>query len=173
VLHNPLWTLQAVGAWPFANLIWPLCALVPLGLYLLRPMLPDYLEKSARGVQVVHMIMILFYAWATLRQAFHGTFLVEPGVSSSEDILRSILGIALAIGFLLWGIKDGRRDWRLASLLLVLLATAKVFLLDAAGLDGLLRIGSFIALGFSLIGIGWLYSRQLGRDAAVPDITKL
>jgi uncharacterized membrane protein len=29
-----------------------------------------------------------------------------------------------------------------------------------------MRIGSFVALGFSLIGIGWLYSRQLGAEAA-------
>ncbi len=41
-------------------------------------------------------------------------------------------------------------------------AVAKVFLLDASGLNGLLRIASFIALGVSLIGIGWLYSRSLG-----------
>ncbi|NCQ63311.1 MAG: DUF2339 domain-containing protein, partial [Alphaproteobacteria bacterium] len=40
-------------------------------------------------------------------------------------------------------------------------AVAKVFLVDAAGLDGLLRVASFLALGFSLIGIGWIYSRLL------------
>jgi uncharacterized membrane protein len=166
LLHNPLWTAQAVGAWPAANLILPLFIAMPLGLHLLRPMHPSYAEKAVRGVQLVHMLMICGFAWATLRQAFHGTLLIEPGVSSAEDISRSILGIALAVGFLVWGIKAARRDWRLASLVLVLIATVKVFLFDAAGLDGLLRIGSFIALGFSLIGIGWLYSRQLGRDSA-------
>ena len=50
----------------------------------------------------------------------------------------------------------------------MLATVAKVFLLDTNGLDGLLRVGSFAALGFSLIGIGWLYSRYLpdprGRD---------
>ena len=30
--------------------------------------------------------------------------------------------------------------------------------------SSLLRIASFVALGFSLIGIGWLYSRQLRRS---------
>ena len=43
----------------------------------------------------------------------------------------------------------------------MLIAVFKVFLIDAAGLAGLLRIASFMALGFSLIGIGWVYSRQL------------
>jgi uncharacterized membrane protein len=76
-----------------------------------------------------------------------------------------VLGIALGIGFLVWGIRKGLRDWRIASLTLMLAAAGKVFLFDASGLEGLLRIGSFLALGFSLIGIGWLYSRYLKPDA--------
>ena len=48
-------------------------------------------------------------------------------------------------------------------------AVAKVFLFDASGLDGLLRIASFAALGFSLIGIGWLYSRYLPDEAPLTD----
>jgi len=43
----------------------------------------------------------------------------------------------------------------------MLLAVFKVFIFDAAGLDGLARIASFLALGVCLIGIGWFYSRQL------------
>ncbi len=49
----------------------------------------------------------------------------------------------------------------------MLVAVVKVFLIDAAGLDGLLRIASFTALGFRLIGIGWFYSKQLTRDRTV------
>jgi uncharacterized membrane protein len=56
--------------------------------------------------------------------------------------------------------------WRITSLVLMLGAIGKVFVFDASGLDGLARIGSFVALGFSLIGIGWLYSRHLKVDAA-------
>ena len=35
--------------------------------------------------------------------------------------------------------------------------------------SGLLRIASFVALGFSLIGIGWLYSRQLRGEAGTSS----
>lgn len=111
------------------------------------------------------MISIALLGWATLRQAFHGTLLTAPGLPQFEDILRSLLGIALAVGYLLWGIRTRRHSWRIASLVLMLAAVAKVFLFDASGLEGLLRIASFVALGFSLIGIGWLYSRQLQRQA--------
>ncbi len=47
------------------------------------------------------------FAFSTLRQLFHGSILTEPGMTEWEDILRSILGILMAIGFLLWGIVRG------------------------------------------------------------------
>jgi len=166
VLHNPLWAEQAVGSLPAANLALPLFAALPLCLMLLVRMVPDHAARIDIALQPVLMGAIGLFGWATLRQAFHGTLLVEPGLSQLEDIMRSILGIALAIGYLLWGIRSHRRIWRIASLLLVLAAVAKVFIFDASGLEGLLRIASFVALGFSLIGIGWLYSRQLRSEAA-------
>lgn len=107
------------------------------------------------------MALILLFAASALRQLFHGSLLALGGVTQAEDICRSLLAIALAIGFLQWGIRRAERDWRIASLVLMLGAVGKVFLFDAAGLDGLLRIASFAALGFSLIGVGWLYSRYL------------
>ena len=115
---------------------------------------------------VAPMLIILLFAFSSLRQVFHGSLLTVPGVTEWEDIFRSIAAILLAIGFLLWGIRRGLRDWRIASLALMIGAVAKVFLFDASGLDGLLRIASFIALGLSLIGIGWLYSRYLDEDRA-------
>ena len=63
------------------------------------------------------------------------------------------------------GQASGNRDWRIGSLVAMLAAVAKVFLFDASGLEGLARILSFVALGFSLIGIGWLYSRYLNTDS--------
>lgn len=164
LLHNPLWSAQHVGGLPLANLILPLFVLLPLGLQLLGRMRPDWAERIKVLLQPVLMAMVALFGWASLRQAFHGTLLIHPGVNQLEDILRSILGIALAVGYLMWGIRTRQHTWRIASLVLMLAAVAKVFLFDASGLEGLLRIASFVALGFSLIGIGWLYSRQLRRE---------
>lgn len=164
LLHNPLWTMQAVGALPIANLLLLLFLLPALGLLLAGRLFPTA-PLLGSAVQIMTMLLVAGFAWATLRQLFHGSLLIEPGVAPAENILRSLLLLALAIGFLLWGIRARRHDWRIASLVLMLGATGKVFLFDAAGLEGLLRIGSFVALGFSLIGIGWLYSRQLALPA--------
>jgi uncharacterized membrane protein len=167
LLHNPLWAEQAVGSLPVANLI-PLAYALPVAFIwalerapAIRKLIPD------RVLAVTWMALALLFAASMLRQLFHGSLLVEPGLSQAEDIARSILAIALAIGFLLWGIRTGQRDWRIGSLLLMLGAVAKVFLWDTQGLEGLTRIASFVALGFSLIGIGWLYSRQLAPAKAL------
>lgn len=173
ILHNPLWTGQAVGSLPIANWLIPLFLLPGIGLVLIRSLFPDARTVLDRIVQVAAMLLVAGFAWATLRQIFHGGLLVEPGVTNSENILRSILILALAIGFLLWGIRQNRHDWRIASLILMLGAVGKVFLFDASGLEGLPRIGSFVVLGFSLIGIGWLYSRQLARPSAPEAPEKL
>jgi uncharacterized membrane protein len=168
LLHNPLWAAQAVGAIPLANLLIPAFGLVPLGLWLMAHKLPELAVRAEPVVQLLKMVLVTFFAFATLRQGFAGTLLIAPGLADAENILRSILAIGLAIGFLLWGIRSKQRNWRIASLVLMLAAVAKVFLRDASGLEGLMRIGSFVALGFSLIGIGWLYSRQLRSDAQEP-----
>lgn len=168
VLHDPLWTQQAVGGWPVANLLLPAFGTAFALTWLARDLpLP---APAMRAREWVQMALTLVFAAATLRQAFNGSILSVGPVGESEDIARSALLIAFGIGFLRHGIVSGKRDWRIASLVLMLAAVAKVFLVDAAGLDGLLRIASFAALGFSLIGIGWVYARYLPEDAVLtPD----
>lgn len=165
LLHNPLWATQAVGGLPLLTLLLPAFALPFFALTLASRILPDLALRFVRPIDAMRMLLTSLFAAAALRQLFEGSLLNGPYLAVGEDISRSVLAIALAISFLLWGIRTGKRDWRIASLLLMLGAVVKVFLLDASGLTGLFRIGSFLALGFSLIGIGWLYSRQLKSDA--------
>lgn len=162
ILHNPLWAQQAVGPWPFINGLLPLYLLTGFIVVRWAAVMDGLALPVDRVKQLLLMLLTGLFAWSSLQQIFHGSILSDGSVGSAENILRSILLIALAIGFLLWGIRQKAHDWRIASLLLMIAAVAKVFLFDASGLEGLARIGSFVALGFSLIGIGWLYSRQLG-----------
>ncbi|MBK5263950.1 MAG: DUF2339 domain-containing protein [Alphaproteobacteria bacterium] len=164
LVHNPLGVEQAVGHVPVFNLLLPAYGLPLLWLWLARRHEPALCERHDRLRSVLQMLLIVLFCLSGLRQVIHGSILTMGGVSDAEDIFRSIIAILLAIGFLLWGIARASRDWRIASLVLMIGAVGKVFLFDASGLDGLLRIGSFVALGFSLIGIGWLYSRHLKGD---------
>ena len=162
--HNPLWAGQQAGQWPLANWLVPAYATGLTGLLLLRHAARENYAALRPLIDAAIMTVIGLFALSELRHAFAGTLLTAPPVGQVEDLLRSLLGIVLAIGFLLWGSRSGERSWRIGSLVLMLLAVGKVFLLDAAGLEGLARIASFMALGFSLIGIGWFYKRQFAHD---------
>lgn len=169
LLHDPLWSVQAVGPWPLVNLLLPAFGIAFAAPSLLARIAPEHAPRLARALDGLRMAALVLFAFATLRQWFCGSMLRGPFIGEVENIGWSVLAIALALGFLLWGIRKALRDWRIASLVLMLVAVVKVFVFDASGLEGLLRIASFLALGFSLIGIGWLYSRSLKSDAKEPS----
>jgi uncharacterized membrane protein len=157
--HDPLWSAQAVGPVPFLNLA-TLCNAVPLALLWVAGRAGLH-ENWERVRKVGQMAIVFSMGMMVLRQLFAGSVMYGVTVSEGEDIMRSVLAIAMALGFLLYGIWSTSIEWRAGSLVLMLGAVTKVFLFDAAGLDGLARVASFAALGFSLIGVGWLYSRLL------------
>lgn len=160
-LHDPLWADQDVGATPLANALVPAYGAGIAALLLVRRLLPPDVPHYRTATDAAIMAAVTLFALAELRQAFAGSLLTAVPMTPGEDLLRSLLGIVLALAFLLWGARTGLRSWRIGSLVLMVVAVLKVFLVDTAGLGGLARIASFMALGFSLIGIGWFYSRQL------------
>lgn len=170
VLHNPLWSEQVVGPLPLANLLAPAYLIAGLAVWTLSRRAGEASVAGARQAgDALLMVLIALWALSELRHGFAGSVLIRAPMTQSEDLLRSFVGIVLALGFLWWGSIKGQRSWRIGSLVLMLVAVLKVFLFDAAGLEGLLRVASFVALGASLIAIGWVYSRQLSRrgDAAL------
>jgi uncharacterized membrane protein len=150
-----------VGPLPIANLLLPAYGLIFAALALPERIMPAWSKLIAGPVEWARIVLIPLFAVSLLRQIFAGSLLAPHPIGASESILWSLLALALAVAYLVWGIRKTARDWRIASLVLMLAAVGKVFLVDASGLEGLARIGSFLALGFSLIGVGWLYSRYL------------
>jgi uncharacterized membrane protein len=57
---------------------------------------------------------------------------------------------------------------RLAALAIVGLTSAKVFLIDMSGLEGLWRVLSFLGLGLVLIGLGAAYRRLVVPSPEPP-----
>ena len=166
LIHNPLWDRQALGPAPIANLALAAYAVAIAAALSLRVWL---IRRHRPWIDGLVIFLTSLGTLTLLRQAFGGAIPVDAPMTQAEDLLRSLLGIMLAFAFLFVGARRKERSWRVGSLVLMLIAVAKVFIYDAAGLEGLLRISSFMALGFSLIGIGWVYSKQLKAAPAATE----
>jgi uncharacterized membrane protein len=105
-------------------------------------------------------------ALLAVRQMFHGTLIAVGGVSRGEFYGYSAAGLLVSALLLGSGVRAADRPMRIAGLALLTITTLKVFLIDAAALDGLLRITSFLGLGVALIAIGWAYGRFLNPAGA-------
>ncbi len=157
IVLNPVFIAQQVSLFP------PALHLALVGFWLYR-FLPEPLATRAT------IAAALLATLAAVRQAAHGSILTGP-FGTGENYGYSIALLLLALAGLTLGIRSGSRDLRLAGLGLLTFVTLKVFLIDAAALDGLLRILSFLGLGIALIGIGWVYRRFLAArpKASVAD----
>lgn len=166
---NPLHTDESTGRIPFFNLL--------LLAYLLPGAAMAALAWYARGKRpqwYVAMLAVvaaaLGFAYATLavRRLFQGEFVgLWKGFTQLETYSYSALWLAMGVVLLATGLRLSSHVLRIASVGLVVIAVAKVFLFDMSELEGVLRALSFIGLGAVLIGIGLFYQRMLttARDS--------
>jgi uncharacterized membrane protein len=174
LIANPLWQPHAVGPWPVLNGL--------LYIYGLPAILIAYLARPAEqyGQQPVRLLigflsLALVFGLVSLevRQGFVGSVLVleQSPVSMAEWYGYSLAWVILGIALVLAGIRFKSSALRYGSLVVMLLAIGKVFLLDTARLDDLYRVLSLLGLGLSLLGLGYLYQRYVFRRPGERVIT--
>jgi uncharacterized membrane protein len=140
-----LLTLQAWGA------LQALLALGPIGLVFAR--------QQERGGAALDFLSLLPAGAAALLLSLAAYDLV-PGDAVS------IAWLVLAILFITAGMVLHNFALRIAGLVLLTVTVLKLFLIDAAALEGVLRILSFFGLGASLIVLGRFYGTLLRREAS-------
>ena len=166
---NPLWTDESVGNWPVANrLLLAYGAPGVLGLVYLWLDPP----KPARLRQLAPLLAFALFALnlaLEIRRGFQGAVLSGYGMSDAEWYSYSAGFLLFAVLLLVVALRFGWGWMRHAALVLVLAVVAKVFLSDMRDLEGLYRVASFLGLGVSLIGIGYLYQRVLLPSARASE----
>ncbi len=169
LVHNPFFDgTQFVGNWPVVNgvtMVYGTGAL--LAAWAARNELWAGIDGPARKAYKAFGFALLFTLVSlSVRQAFHGGILATGGESNGEFYTYSFAWLLMGLGLLTVGIVRNSKTARVASLAFLLLTVAKVFLLDAAQLEGLYRIFSFLGLGLSLIGLSFFYTRFIlkGRE---------
>ena len=88
-----------------------------------------------------------------------------------QGMVRSLSWATYGVALLVLGLARDQRWVRLIGFAFVLLATAKVFTVDLWALAGLVRVGSALGLGVSLLLAAFLFERLVNRrdPAPAPD----
>lgn len=165
---NPYFSGESTGSWPLINLL--------LIGYLLPGLAYAGLAFYARDKRPLPYVILLAlsgallgFAWVTLsvRRFWQGEFIAYwKGFEQAETYSYSVAWLAIGVGLLALGSRFAARSLRIASAVIVIVTVAKVFLIDMANLEGVLRALSFIGLGFVLIGIGLFYQRILSSKSS-------
>ena len=150
----------------------PALLLFGLGWLIRQDTLPNVriygIAVSVFAVLVAYALMLV-----EIRQAWHlDAPTLRGDTSQSEFYTYSIATLLFGIALLVFGVMFRNRGARALSFVFVLLTTLKVFLFDAAELDGLWRVLSFLLMGLSLLGISWAYARfvfGIGRRGGKPS----
>lgn len=161
ILHNPLFSAQNVGGLPIFNGL-PL----PYGLPILwiwagMKIYPAFGKIDWKKFGCGAMLLLAFMLVSmNVRQIFHGARLDVVAVDTGNAEIYAYSAVWLLFGLVLLFFGTLRRNgmMRTASLPVVLLTVAKVFLYDASALHGLWRVLSFFCLGLCLLATSWFYS---------------
>ena len=135
-----------------------LAPIVLLGFIARRLDALDWL-KFRPAIGVLALVLALTYVTLETKRVFQGPALVAQSLSIAESYAYSAVWLVSALALFVAGINLARQYIRYAGLAVIVLVVLKVFLWDMSSLEGLYRIASFIGLGLSLVGIGWLYQR--------------
>jgi len=113
----------------------------------------------------------LSWVTALIRFLYNGADIDVWGVDFGDLELWTISAVWLASGVALLALGVWRREraLRIASGIVIILTVLKAFLIDMAGLEGVLRAVSFVVLGLILIVIGRAYQRYWLSDNQVGE----
>ena len=159
---NPVFDKVDVGRLPIANGLFLAYALPAVMAALARRWI-DGVESNknvALVVEAAASILAFVYVSLEVRHLFDPGFERSGfGASSLELYVYSAVWLLFGVALLALGFLRSTAALRHAGMALVCVVVAKVFLIDMAGLQGLLRVFSFLGLGAALVGLGYAYRR--------------
>jgi uncharacterized membrane protein len=164
-IANPIAQKVDIGRLPIANGLF-LAYAVPAAMAALARRWIDVEPNRNVTLLVEAAASILAFVYVSLevRHLFDPGFeRAGFGATGLELYTYSIVWLIFGVALLAMGFLRGAAALRHAGMALVCVVVAKVFLIDMAGLQGLLRVFSFLGLGAALVGLGYAY-RRFGFD---------
>ncbi|HYX02693.1 MAG TPA: DUF2339 domain-containing protein [Reyranella sp.] len=161
LIANPIVIKADIGRLPVANGLL-LAYAMPAAMAALARRWIDVEQNKivALVAEAAASVLAFVYVSLEVRHVFDpGLERAGFGASGLELYAYSIVWLLFGVGLLALGFMRGTPPLRHAGMALVCVVVAKVFLIDMAGLQGLLRVLSFLGLGAALVGLGYAYRR--------------
>ena len=126
-----------------------------------------YEPCCARFAGGVAAVALFAFVTIEIRHLWQGGLDAIKPPTDGEMATYSVVWLVMAVaGVLGGGLRFGRDVYR-GGMVLLALTICKVFAFDMGGLTGLLRAGSFMGLGLSLLALSYLH-QKFGSVAADP-----
>jgi uncharacterized membrane protein len=161
MIANPIFVPADVGPLPIANFLL-LAYAIPAVLAFAARRWTDVERNPAVNLlaEATAAILVFVYVSLEVRHAFDPAFERRGFAAEGLELYAySIVWLLFGVALLALGFWRDVTALRHAGMALVCLVVAKVFLIDMAGLQGLLRVVSFLGLGAALLGLGYAYRR--------------
>lgn len=126
-----------------------------------------YLPQWHKPMQAVTAAMVFLFVTVQIRHFWQSSVNLQLQYTDAELYTYSAIWLLLAVAAILGGVWRMSRNTYRSGMLLLLIVLAKLFLVDMADLQGLLRVASFLGMGLGLLGIAYLHQRIQQRSAAL------
>lgn len=164
-LANPWLTGEPAGTGVVLNWVtyaYGLPALLYMGLA--RAAAPVRPRLYVRVTALFAALMGFLFVNLTIRNAFSPVILDAASVGELETYVYSIVWLLIGVALLGLGFLRASLLLRQISGVVIAAVVLKVFLIDMASLEGVMRALSFVGLGLTLMGIGVVYQRLVLRQ---------
>jgi uncharacterized membrane protein len=169
VLQNPFVTLQDTGPGIIVNWLFPLW-LVPSAVLLGMLFWGLVLPKLRLLVYGVSSLFAAFYINGIIRGIYQPALsFANFDVDQQELYVYSIVWLVISICLIVLSQLYKNENFNKIGFGVLALVILKAFIIDLSSLEGLYRALSFMGLGLSLVGIGWLFQRFKNKDTGADN----
>jgi uncharacterized membrane protein len=169
-LANPLLDAQTVVGVILMNTLLAAYLLPACALALSSRVVPNRFARSRLVLNAIALLLAVFWAALAIRHGWRGSsaMRIENGVTQPELYTYTVALLLTGAALFYQALARNSDTLRRAGVFVIALAVAKVFFIDISGLQGLVRVFSFLLLGLSLAGLAWL-NRWVGMRAGSVD----
>ena len=160
-LLNPLWGIEPISATPVWNIM-----LLAYGVPVAAGWLVyRYFDETYRKVAIsVTSVGFLIFVSLQIRHLWNGAVDIALPFKDAELYTYSIVWLAISVITILVAASKNEQSFYRAGMALLVVVIGKIFLIDMADLEGLLRVASFLGLGLSLLGMAYLHQKIAGNN---------